>query len=594
MILYNPTLADVETDNHWLPTVHLADGTQFTAFMTGHTGVTATFTAGQKSTGKADVMAAFSSRGPGGFGIKPDITAPGVQILAGNTPTPDAVELGPPGELYQAIAGTSMSAPHITGSAALLRALHPNWTPGQIKSALMTTAKTGVVKEDVRTQADPFDMGSGREDLTKADDPGLTFDESAERMFALGNDPVNAVHLNLPSVNAPVMPGKLTTIRTAKNVTSRPQTYTAQTSGKSITVSPKIFTVLPGRSVRLRITISSTGPTKQNFGQIRLDPLSSSLPALHLPVAYVPQQGDVTLASSCTPATVKWLDASTCTITAQNQSFGDTTAELVTEASPNLLITDGAGLRVTKRVTLTGRQPGSPSVAAGALFGYAPLAGFGLPADPIGDEEIINYNTPEFVYNGQKYTSVGVDSNGYLIVGGGTEDDNECCNLPAAIPDPARPNNILAPFWTNLDGTGTPGVYAGELSDGTNSWFVVEWQVNVQGTTSNRHFQVWIGLGATQDITFAYDPEALPADPNGQPLLIGAENSLGAGGGLPAGTLPTEDLRVTSTAPVPGGTASYPVKVRGLIPGDGKVTTSMTSPAVPGTTIVTSTVRVTR
>src|SRR5690606_21383665 len=99
-------------------------------------------------------------------------------------------------------------------SAALLKSLHPDWTPGQIKSALMTTAKTGVVKEDETTPADPFDFGSGRVDLTKAGNPGLTFDETAERMFALGNDPVNAIHLNLPSVNAPVMPGKVTTVRT--------------------------------------------------------------------------------------------------------------------------------------------------------------------------------------------------------------------------------------------------------------------------------------------------------------------------------------------------------------------------------------------
>ena len=87
-------------------------------------------------------MAAFSSRGPGGDWLKPDITAPGVQILAGHTPTPETVVEGPPGQLFQAIAGTSMSSPHIAGSAALLFALHPDWSPGQVKSALMTTAKT--------------------------------------------------------------------------------------------------------------------------------------------------------------------------------------------------------------------------------------------------------------------------------------------------------------------------------------------------------------------------------------------------------------------------------------------------------------------
>ena len=93
-------------------------------------------------------MAAFSSRGPGGQFLKPDITAPGVQILAGNTPTPDEIPSGPPGEYFQAIAGTSMSSPHIAGSAILVAALHKDWGPGAIKSALMTTARTGLVKED--------------------------------------------------------------------------------------------------------------------------------------------------------------------------------------------------------------------------------------------------------------------------------------------------------------------------------------------------------------------------------------------------------------------------------------------------------------
>ena len=108
-----------------------------------------------------------------------------MQILAANTPVPDEVPGGAPGQYFQAIAGTSMSSPHIAGSAILLKALHPNWTPGQIKSAIMTTAKTTVVKEDQTTPADPFDDGAGRVDLNRAGDPGLTFDESAARYAAL-------------------------------------------------------------------------------------------------------------------------------------------------------------------------------------------------------------------------------------------------------------------------------------------------------------------------------------------------------------------------------------------------------------------------
>ncbi|HEY9377262.1 MAG TPA: S8 family serine peptidase, partial [Jiangellaceae bacterium] len=209
MVLYNPNLADVETDNHWLPTVHLADGTDFVAFMAGNTGVTGSFPAGEKRDGQGDVMAAFSSRGPGGLFVKPDVTAPGVQILAGHTPTPESILEGPPGQYFQAIAGTSMSSPHTAGAAILVRAVHPDWTPGQVKSALMTTALQDVVKEDLTTPADPFDFGSGRIDLTVAGSPALTFDETAADFFALGNDPLSAVHLNIPSINAPLLPGRL-------------------------------------------------------------------------------------------------------------------------------------------------------------------------------------------------------------------------------------------------------------------------------------------------------------------------------------------------------------------------------------------------
>ena len=83
----------------------------------------------------------------------------------------------------------------------------------------------------------------------------------------------------------------------------------------------------------------------------------------------------------------------------------------------------------------------------------------------------------------------------------------------------------------------------------------------------------------------------LSADP-GQSVLVGAENEVGAGSGLPVGTLPTEDLRVVSTDPTPGGSVTYTVKVRGLLPGAGEVTTEMNASSVPGTTVVRSPVKV--
>ncbi|MBV1855276.1 S8 family serine peptidase [Catellatospora tritici] len=603
MILFNASLADVETDNHFLPAVHLADGADFLAFLGGHTGVTASFTGGAKHNGQGDVMAAFSSRGPGGLGIKPDITAPGVQILAGNTPTPDSPEGGPAGQYFQAIAGTSMSSPHIAGAAVLLKAAHPTWTPGQIKSAMMTTAKTSVVKEDTVTPADPFDYGSGRLDLTKASNPGLTFDETPERMNTLGRDELTAVDLNLPSINVPTLPGRIVTQRVAKNVSGKSLTYKVSTTSPTkskITVSPSTFTLAPGKSVKLTVTISSWAETGQYFGQIKLTPTKAGQPVLHLPVAFVPQQGSVSLNSTCADTSIVKYGTTSCTVTAVNNSFGDATVDFKTTVDSDLKVTGATGATVKNGstvelndVTLPGAASGVPSIDPGVTpAGYLPLSLFGIAPTPVGDEDMVNFNVPEFLFNGVSYNRVGVDSNGYLVVGGGTSEDNNCCNL-MEIPNAARPNNVLAPFWTDLDGGMDEGIRVASLTDGVSSWLVFEWQVDVFGTNSNRHFQVWIGINGTQDISFTYDPDALPANP-GQPFLVGAENDSGLGGeGLPLGTLPTEDLVVTSTDPTPGGTATYTVNLRGISTGVGLVTTEMVASTVPGTTVVNSAILVT-
>jgi subtilisin family serine protease len=605
MILYNvPGQADVETDNHWLPTVHLNgdQGEVLTAFLAANPTVTGQFTTGRSQTGRGDVMADFSSRGPGGDWLKPDITAPGVQILAGHTPTPEAPELGPPGELFQAIAGTSMSSPHIAGSAALLFALHPDWSPGQVKSALMTTARTeGVVKEDGTTPADPFDFGSGRVNLNVAGNPGLTFDESAGDYAAAAVDVLGRVDLNVPSVNAPVMPGRLTTTRVAENVTSRTLRYRVTTeapAGTEITVTPSELTLAPGARVRLRIRISApTAPADQQFfGRINLDRRGGS--DLHLPVAFVRTQGDVTLNQTCDPASIALeTGRSTCEVTVQNDSLQDTSAVARSRLSSNLELTDVTGAfqasprEVVGTANLAGREPDAPTIAPGAgPSGYLPLAGFGVTPETLGDEEAINFTVPQFAFAGETFSTLGVTSNGYSVAGGATPEDIQCCP-PQTLPDPARPNGVLAPFWTDLDGSGAPGVFATVLEDTTtgDAWIVVEWQVNVFGTSSRRVFQHWLGVNGTEDITFVYDPANLPAaPPAGLGLTVGAENSEGSAGDQLAPTLPetppTEDLRVTSTPGTPGGTLAYSFELKGVATGVGEVRTTMRTPLVRGTT----------
>ncbi|MGN6693712.1 MAG: S8 family serine peptidase [Aquihabitans sp.] len=621
MILYNPTLADTETDNHWLPAVHLADGADFLDFLDAHGPVTATFTDGQKTTGKGDVMASFSSRGPAGPVIKPDITAPGVQILAGNTPVLDEPGLGPEGEYFMAIAGTSMSSPHVAGAGLLLKAAHPDWTPGQIKSALMTTATTAVVKEDEETPADPFDMGSGRIDIAKASNPGLTLDEDADDFFDLTGT-VDAIDLNIPSIDAPIMPGRVTTVRTFTNVGGGSATYQVSATapaGSSITVSPSSFTVAAGQSKDVTITITTDGHLgEQQFGQVNLTAAGRN--PLHLPVAWIPTQGAITASSTCAQSTLAFGASTTCDVTVQNASFGDTTADIASTVNGNLEVTGASGAGATHTsssasatgVELAGRQLGVPSLTpADGYDGYVELSD-DFTADAIGDEEFLQYTGfGSFVFNGQSYDEINVNSNGYIVVGSATSADNVCCP-PQESPDSAPPNNVIAPYWSDLSGdTGTPegeaplGVYGALFSDDEgHSWLVIETRLTdcCDGDPSHgdtKVSQVWFGLNGTQDITIDYDPENIPNSSGieqepGDPLAtVGVQNEQGDGDGWDpeADPLPT-DFIVESTDPVPGDSYTLQLAVKGKAQGAGVVHSEITSPDVHGTTVVDSAIAV--
>ncbi|MEV6153453.1 S8 family serine peptidase [Nonomuraea sp. NPDC052129] len=597
MILYNAFPFDVFTDAHWVPSVHVnkPETDVLMSFLSAHPGATASFTQGVKASWQGDVMTYFSSRGPGGDFLKPDVTGPGLHILAGMTPTPESPLEGPPGNLYQVIQGTSMSAPHVTGSAALVFALHPTWTPGQVKSALETTAKTAVTKQDRVTPADPFDMGGGRIDLTKAGDPGLTLDESAANFIASATDPLNRIDLNLPSVNAPTMPGLITAKRTVTNTTSKSLTFSASAttvSGANITVLPARFTVAPGKSTKLTVVITAPDlPDGQYFGQVNLKQVGGSR-ALHLPVAFFRQEGIVPVDQTCAPATIpRNTGESTCTVTVQNNSLSSTEVTALSTLDARLRLNSVTGATkigtqiATAKATLAGRQPDKPTIAPGAgPAGYLPLDAFGITPTPIGDEQALNFTVPAFTFAGKTYTRIGVVSNGYSVAGG-TNGADDIAFLPQTLPDPARPNAVLASYWTDLDGTGAPGVFAGTLTDGVSRWLVLEWRVHTFGTSSLKVFQQWIGLNGVEDISYAYDPANLPGDaPAGAGLTVGAENDEGTAGDQISGP-PTQDLVVTSTPGAPGGALTYSMKIKGVSPGVGNVTTATSTPQVKGVTV---------
>ncbi len=291
MVLYNPT--DVQalvTDNHWVPSSHInySNGLVVKAYIdAAGADARANITKGVIKSAQGSVMADFSSRGPNPAAadiIKPDVTAPGISILAGNTPTPTA---GRPGQLFQAISGTSMSSPHTAGTFALLRQAHPDWTAAMAKSALMTTARQDVVKEDTTTAADPFDMGAGHIKPGPARkhrslyDPGLVYDAGFldYAAFLCSADPsvfadpegtcafleglgysLEPTDLNLASIGSSNVPGTRTVTRTVTSVADQTRFFRARVKepeGFSVTVSPNHFTLDPGESQTFTVTFTN-------------------------------------------------------------------------------------------------------------------------------------------------------------------------------------------------------------------------------------------------------------------------------------------------------------------------------------------------
>jgi hypothetical protein len=201
---------------------------------------------------------------------------------------------------------------------------------------------------------------------------------------------------------------------------------------------------------------------------------------------------------------------------------------------------------VTHALTIDVATDSSPAgYLALSLFAITPIAG-------MLDDTIVNFNVPNFNYAGETWNSLGVASNGFLVVGGGSNPSFSNQHLP----DSTDPNNVLAPFWTDLNPETGGHVYIGVLTDGTNSWVVTDWEVVpiYSNHFAVNSFEVWIGVNGVEDITFTYGP-VTSGDNN--MLTVGAEDKTGTVGdnyyfnGI--GTLPTEgaELRVTTSgAPV--------------------------------------------
>lgn len=225
----------------------------------------------------ADVMPSSSSAG---YRIKPDLVAPGVDIL-GAFRDP---------EKYQLASGTSMASAHVAGAAALVRALHPDWTVAEVHSALATTARMDVLvrRFDGEEHRELWDGGFGRLDLGTAGRAGLVLDHGAEAF----RDPVTA---SSPALNVPWLRNyscyqTCTWTRTVRSTLPVVSHWTAAGSldpywpGPLPVITPGSFTLPPGGVQTLEIRMPSRGPHGYFFGNLLLTEVAGKAAQAHLPL----------------------------------------------------------------------------------------------------------------------------------------------------------------------------------------------------------------------------------------------------------------------------------------------------------------------
>ncbi|XP_010436935.1 PREDICTED: subtilisin-like protease SBT3.10 [Camelina sativa] len=239
-------------------------------------------------------VATFSSRGPNSVSpaiLKPDIAAPGVNILAAISPNSSINDGG-----FAMMSGTSMSTPVVSGVVVLLKSLHPDWSPAAIKSAIVTTAwKTDPSGEPIfadgssRKLADPFDYGGGLINPEKAVNPGLIYDMTTDDYIlylcsaeyndisisrVLGkatvcpNPKPSVLDLNLPSITIPNLREEVTFKRTVTNVGPLKSVYKVvidPPTGVTVTVTPTEL-LFDSTNTKLSFTVRVSTTHKVNTG----------------------------------------------------------------------------------------------------------------------------------------------------------------------------------------------------------------------------------------------------------------------------------------------------------------------------------------
>ena len=384
MVLYNPTPNTLNADYHLVPSVHINEvaGAAVKAYA-ATAAPTASISAPTVGRIQAPTVATFSSRGPaasnGGDLLKPDIMAPGVDVVAAT---------GPPshyGNLWDTNSGTSMASPHIAGVGALLIQKHPGWSPMAVKSAIMTTAGVRdnegepIPDEPDGLDANPLEMGAGQVAADEAFDPGLVYDAGPTQWLQYtcgigihltsgGQDVCDVVgtvdpsDYNSPSLSVGDLAGKQTLTRTVTNVSRLPGVYvpTVQAPpGFKVDVSPKLLILKAGKTKTFKVTITRTSAAfgEWSFGSLRWrDPLGHDVRS-PIAVRAVPTAapGDVTGTGTSGSTAVRVITGYAGTLTAEANGL------VASEVTP-MALTPVANSPFTPNAPAVGADTGSVTV----------------------------------------------------------------------------------------------------------------------------------------------------------------------------------------------------------------------------------------
>ena len=279
MILVNLSSSSEDADNHVVPTVHVnaPKSLELKSKLAANTALTVSLVKGDltgEPLAPAPQVAGFSSRGPSlasdGDLLKPDISAPGVNVLAGVS------TIGNNGAQFGFMSGTSMAAPHIAGFGALVLSKQPKWSPAMVKSAMMTTAYP-LVNADGTPNLNPFEGGAGHIDSTRVLDPGLVYNSDIKQWNAFLNGQgvdtgarkagtLAARDLNVPSIALGSLVGEIKVKRTLTALV--PGTYKAEVNlpGFDVRVEPAVLDFKKaGKSLDVTISVKSAGAPTGKF-----------------------------------------------------------------------------------------------------------------------------------------------------------------------------------------------------------------------------------------------------------------------------------------------------------------------------------------